>query len=56
MAIPAKYTLLVLGCIFLAAALWRLATSGWQMTPAARTWLLIGGIFLAVSLWLLKSR
>lgn len=51
----AKYILLGAGCLFLIAALWRFASSGWQVVPAARTWLLIGVIFLAVALWLLKS-
>jgi hypothetical protein len=51
-----KYILLSLGCIFLMAAFWRLASSGWQLVPAARTWLIIGVIFLAVALWLLNSR
>jgi hypothetical protein len=51
----AKYILLGLGCVFLIAAFWRFAASGWEWAPAVRTWLLIGVIFLAVALWLLKS-
>jgi hypothetical protein len=51
----AKYILLGLGCVFLIAAVSRLATDQWQMSPAPRAWLLIGGIFLAVGLWLLHT-
>jgi hypothetical protein len=52
----AKYILLAVGSLFLIAAFWRFAASGWQVVPAVRTWLLIGVIFLAVALWLLNSR
>ena len=52
----AKYILLGLSCVFLIAAVSRLATDQWHMSPAPRAWLLIAGIFLAVGLWLLHAR
>jgi NO-binding membrane sensor protein with MHYT domain len=46
----AKYILVALACVFVAAAL--LKRSQGLNHPQNRTWLLVGAIFLLVSLWL----
>lgn len=44
--------LFALAVVFLAAALWRLASDGFKLGHAARTWLLVALIFTAVAGWL----
>jgi hypothetical protein len=53
--LAAQYILLGLGCVFLVAAVVRLAATQWRMTPAARAWLLTGSIFVLVAIFLLSS-
>ena len=48
----AKYILVVLAVLFLAAALMRLSRGGGVWHPQAKAWLLVSGIFFAVSGWL----
>jgi uncharacterized membrane protein HdeD (DUF308 family) len=47
----ASIIIAVLGALFIAASLVRLAASG-NMTPQAKTWLIIGSIFSLVAAWL----
>lgn len=48
----ARFIFAALSCIFLAAALWRIARDGFKLAPSSRTWLLVSAIFAAVSAWL----
>lgn len=48
----AKYILVAVAVIFLAAALWRLSRDGSKLVSASRTWLKVALIFLVVSGWL----
>lgn len=52
--IPARYILAIVGAVFLALAVWRIARRG-KLDPASRTWLIVGTVFLAVSGLLLTT-
>jgi hypothetical protein len=49
----AKYILAVLGLVFLALCVGRVARNQRRLDPASRTWLIVGVIFLVVAgvLW-----
>lgn len=47
---PTRYIFAVLGCVFLIAAVIRLAKQQWKIGPASKTWLIVGVIFVLVSL------
>jgi hypothetical protein len=50
--VAAKYILGALSLVFLGAALLRLSSDGFRVTPASRTWLIVGAVFAAVAGWL----
>jgi hypothetical protein len=50
--VAAKYILVVLAVLFLAAALMRLSRGGGIWHPQTKTWLFVSIIFFAVSGWL----
>ncbi len=52
----AAYILLVVGAMFLIAAIVRLTRDQGRLHPQSRTWLLIAGIFAAVGVWLVTTQ
>jgi hypothetical protein len=54
-AMPARYIILVVGCVFLVLGTIRGMGAGWRH-PQARTWLVVGAIFLAVAIYLSVSQ
>ena len=51
----ARYILVALAAVFLAAAVMRLSRGRGISHPQTKTWLLIGVIFAAVSAWLFSQ-
>jgi hypothetical protein len=48
----ARYILMALAIVFVAAAVVRLQHDRGRFTPASKTWALVGIIFALVSIWL----
>jgi len=53
--VAARYILVALAAVFLAAAVMRLSRGRGISHPQTKTWLLIGVIFAAVSAWLFSQ-